>query len=220
MNIKKVILKCVIFLVILLVVFIAIFKLDLLNSKEFAKLENYINSYGHIGGLVYIAIFTLRSLVLVLPYSVMVVIGGHIFGPFKGFIYSMISVILSASLAFFAARTFGKGLVQRLVGDYERQMKIYTDKYGFRVLFLMRLSTLFPFDAVNFAAGLTEISYTKFILANFFGMILETFVLSYIGDNLKYPLSWRFIAAVLFAAAFVVMFLIIKKHREEKIGNK
>ncbi|MDP4091909.1 MAG: TVP38/TMEM64 family protein [Bacillota bacterium] len=214
MKNKRLILKLCIFSLFLFTAFIAAYNLDLFNIKQLVKVENFISSYGHLSAVIFILIFVIRSLFLVLPYTLMVIIGGSIFGPFMGFVFSMVSVFLSASLSYFIARMFGKGVLLKFAGESAKYLDSNIKKYGFRVLFFMRLSSLFPFDLINFGAGLAEIKYKQFIAADCLGLIPETLVLSYVGDNLKYPFSWRFaICLLLIAALFIIPFIIRKWHK-------
>lgn len=182
-----------------------LYKSGYFNSFGCSKIRICIHSFGKFAAAAYILVFSLRTLLVFFPYSVMVMLGGSLFGPFWGFLYSMISVFISASLAFYLGRFLRKDAVRKILGGRLKLMDSKLEKHGFKVLLLMRISALFPFDAVNYAAGLTRMKYRDFILATVLGVTVETFSYAYLGENLKNPFSWRSILAVLLVLLTVAL---------------
>ena len=173
-----------------------VFKLNLHSQEGYEAIGRYINSFGSLAALIYIIFFTLRTLVFVLPYFIMVIIGGNIFGQLPGFLYSMAAVFTSASLAFFLARYLGKDFARRFVKGKLQELDFKVETHGFRIILLMRLSSVVPFDIFNYAAGVTRMRYKDFILGTVLGIIPETFSLTYVGSNIFNPLSGKFLAAL------------------------
>src|SRR5262249_26419709 len=57
--------------------------------------------------------------------------------------------------------------------------------HGFKIVFLLRLSPLFPFGFLNYALGLTKISFREYVLASWIGMLPGTVMYVYLGSTLK-----------------------------------
>ena len=52
---------------------------------------------------------------------------------------------------------------------------------GGKVVFLIRLSPVFPFNALNYALGLTRVRFREYVPASALGMIPGTFMYVYAG---------------------------------------
>jgi hypothetical protein len=50
---------------------------------------------------------------------------------------------------------------------------------------LLRLSPIVPFNALNYALGITDMSFLSYSVASLFGMIPGTILYCYVGSTLK-----------------------------------
>jgi uncharacterized membrane protein YdjX (TVP38/TMEM64 family) len=189
----------------------------LTGKFDYVSVSKFINSYGSFAALIFIAIFSIRTLLVIFPYSILVILGGSIFGPVNGFIYSMVSVFISATLAFFTSRFLGKSHIQRLLKGKVKRLDSQIERHGFKFIFLVRVSVIFPFDVLNYAAGLTKVKYNSFILGTVLGIIPETFSLTYLGHSIKAPLSTSFLLSLLLVLATVMIPLFFKKSKMSSI---
>lgn len=218
MRNKNVFLKIVLLSVVLIVVAIIVFALFKFSvfGKFMGKSEEYIGYCGKFASLIYILIFSLRTLFVFFPYSLMVTLGGGIFGYFEGFIYSMLAVFISATFAFYISRFFGMNTVNKLLRGKIKRFDLNIEEHGFKIILFMRVSLIFPFDILNFAAGLTKVRYRDFILGTLLGILPETFSLSYLGANLKNPYSMNFIISIIMVILLVIIPLAVKKFKKRK----
>ncbi len=53
---------------------------------------------------------------------------------------------------------------------------------GFRIVFLLRLSPVFPFNVLNYTLGLTRVRLRDYVLASLLGMLPGTFLYVYLGS--------------------------------------
>ena len=53
---------------------------------------------------------------------------------------------------------------------------------GFKLVFLLRLSPLIPFDVLNYALSLTRVSLGRYVLASAIGMLPGTALYVYLGS--------------------------------------
>jgi uncharacterized membrane protein YdjX (TVP38/TMEM64 family) len=219
MKNKGLYIKILIFFVVVFLGLAILLKLNLLSKENLDKviyiLEVYLSKNKQAAPILFIAVFVMRTFFVIFPYTIMVVIGGKIFGPFLGIILSIISVFISSTAAFYLSRHFGfKFIEKRLKGRlYSIENKI--EKNGLKLIFLMRLSMLFPFDIISFTAGVTKIKYRKFILGTILGVIPETVSLNFLGSNIGNPFSKEFFVSIILVIIFVLVIPIaIKKSKQ------
>jgi len=146
----------------------------------------YLGGLGVWSGLAFIIAYTVRPLVF-FPTSIMTPLSAVLFGPVMGWIYTYIGENLSATVAFFAARYFGRNFVKENENSF---IKKYDEKLrccGFETVLMLRLIPLFPFDFVNYASGLSAIRYRSYIGATLLGVIPGLTAYIFLGGSLANP---------------------------------
>ncbi len=128
--------------------------------------------------------FYIVACVLFIPGSVITLGAGALFGLWKGFIAVWIGSNLGAIAAFLVGRTIARDWVARKVAEYPRFAAIdeAVGRESFKIILLLRLSPIFPFNFLNYALGLTKASVGSFALASFIGMIPGTLMYVYLGS--------------------------------------
>jgi uncharacterized membrane protein YdjX (TVP38/TMEM64 family) len=53
---------------------------------------------------------------------------------------------------------------------------------GFKIVFLLRLSPAFPFNLLNYALGLTRVSFAAYVAASLTGMLPAAMMYVYLGS--------------------------------------
>lgn len=154
-------------------------------------IKRYILSYGKFSALVFIIIYSLKPILFVVPASLLSIMAGGIFGPWKAFFMSMISCFLSASFAFFLAKKLGKPFVDKILKGKVMKLDSGIEKHGFIIMLLMRLSFVFAYDPLSYAAGLTSMKYRDFILGTVIGIIPEMICYSFMGKNFERGFSLK-----------------------------
>jgi len=155
------------------------------SSPSFlAFLQNtlqWINGLGALGGVVFIAIYILATLAF-LPAAILTLGAGVIFGVIWGSLYVFIGATLGAVAAFLVGRYVARGWVKQKISSYKKFANIdqAVSKEGLKIVFLIRLSPLFPFNLLNYALGVTSVSLKDYFLASF-GMIPGTIMYVYLG---------------------------------------
>lgn len=145
---------------------------------EFAA---WVQALGALGPIVFILGYIGASVAFV-PGSVLTLAAGAIFGLFWGTIYVMVGATLGATTAFLVSRYIARSSVEdRLVGN-ERFEAIdrAVGEEGFKIVFLLRLSPVFPFNVMNYALGLTNVRLVDFVAASI-GMLPGTLLYIYYG---------------------------------------
>ena len=148
----------------------------LLPVKDWlVKVLQWTQSLG-LWGPVFVVGFYIVVCVLFLPGSVLTFGTGFIFKLFVGTITVSIGSTLGASAAFFLGRTFGRDWIAKKIAANEKFAAIDNaiGHQSFKIVLLTRLSPVFPFSLLNYAFGLTKVSFTKYILGSWLGMLPGT----------------------------------------------
>lgn len=216
---KKSIYKVLIFLPIFSLFLVLVLKFNLLSKENIDKciknIEVYLHQNREIAPILFTAIFVLRTFFVIFPYTIMAVIGGKIFGPTLGIFLSLIGVFLSSSMAFLISRHIGVSFFEKRLKGSLFSLEDRIEKSGSKIIFLLRLSMLFPFDIISFTAGVTKIKYRNFIIGTILGVIPEVVTLNVLGSNIGNPLSKRFYLSIVLVVIFIIFIpIIIKKSRQ------
>ncbi len=158
-------------------------KVSSLNLQEF--LQNalqWINSLGAIGGIVFIGIYIIATLAF-LPAALLTLGAGVIFGVTWGSVYVFIGATLGAIAAFLVGRYLAQGWVKEKISSYKKFAIIdkAVSKEGLKIVLLVRLSPLFPFNLLNYALGITSVSFQDYLIGSV-GMIPGTIMYVYFGS--------------------------------------
>ena len=169
-------------IVIFIIVDIAAALLFLPFRDWFTHFEAYVKSLGSIGPIVMAAAYVVTTILFV-PGSALTIGSGTLFGLRTGFLVVLIGANLGALCAFLLARTLLREKVTKWAeGNAKfRSLDRAIGRQGFKMVFLSRLSPVFPFNLLNYLLGLTAIPTRAYILANLFGMLPGMFLYVYIG---------------------------------------
>jgi uncharacterized membrane protein YdjX (TVP38/TMEM64 family) len=142
----------------------------------------WVNSLGVWGAIAYIIIYNLATL-LFIPGALLTLKGGCLFGLVWGSVYVLIAAIVGATLAFLIGRYLSRDWVCQQLEKYPKFKAIdqAVAQEGWKIVLLTRLSPLFPFNLLNYAFGVTQISLKDYILGSF-GILPGTVMYVYIGS--------------------------------------
>ncbi len=167
-------------------------------------------------GAVYIA-----ATVFMLPGAILGLGAGFLFGVIPGVITISVASTLGAGAAFLMGRFLARDWVAEKVASMPRfaALDAAVAREGFKIVFLTRLSPLFPFNLLNYAYGLTGVPFTQYFFASWIGMLPGTILYVYLGsaahslaalaagDTPKSPLEQVFFWGGLVLALVVVIFV-------------
>lgn len=122
------------------------------------------------------------GIVLFVPASILTLAAGAIFGVWAGTGFVFVAATMGSVGAFLLARSGLRDWVARKVAGDPRlgALDRAIADSGWRIVFLMRLSPVFPFTLLNYALGLTRVRLRDFILASI-GTIPGTFAYVFYG---------------------------------------
>jgi uncharacterized membrane protein YdjX (TVP38/TMEM64 family) len=141
-----------------------------------------VKSLGWWAPLIYILAYNIAT-ILFLPGSLLTLKGGCLFGWWWGTIYTTIGAMIGAVFAFLIGRHFSRNWVRQKTIKYPKFKLLNTavEQDGLKIVVLTRLSPIFPFNLLNYAFGLTDISLKDYTLGSL-AMIPATITYSYIGS--------------------------------------
>jgi uncharacterized membrane protein YdjX (TVP38/TMEM64 family) len=150
-------------------------------GRRLPEFAMWVAGLGPWGPIVFIAGYTVATIALV-PGSALTLAAGAIFGLTRGVIYTFIGATLGASVAFLISRYVARSAVERRLADSPHFAAIdrAIATYGRRIVFLLRLSPVFPFNLLNYGLGLTKVRFVDYAAASV-GMLPGTLLYVYYG---------------------------------------
>jgi uncharacterized membrane protein YdjX (TVP38/TMEM64 family) len=144
----------------------------------------WVRGLGTIGALVYIFVY-IAAAVLMFPASLLTLAAGFLYGPLWGTLLVSPTSVLAATLAFLLGRSVAREWIKHRIETNPRFSAVdaAVGENGAKVVFLLRLSPIFPFTLLNYSLGLTRVRLRDFILASFVGMLPGTFLYVYLGSS-------------------------------------
>lgn len=140
-----------------------------------------VHALGPAAPTAFILVYAL-AVVALIPASLLTIAGGAVFGLVRGVLFALAGATLGSAMAFLLGRHAFRHLVERRLATMPRFTAVEraVSARGLRIVFLLRLSPLVPFNFLNYALGLTTISLADFVAASV-GMVPGTIVYAYGG---------------------------------------
>ncbi len=210
-------------ILILLVLAAVIGALNLTGATRFldqAYLRQWVESWGLLAPLVYILIYTVAP-VLFLPGLPITIVGGILFGPFWGVVYTITGATAGASAAFLVARyAAGDVIRHRLTSPRWRRLDEGVTRHGWKIVAFTRLIPVFPFNLLNYAFGLTAIPFLHYVVVSFICMLPAciAFIVfsSSLPDLIRGRVSPAFAAGIVLVGAVMTLPVVYRYWRSKK----
>jgi uncharacterized membrane protein YdjX (TVP38/TMEM64 family) len=147
------------------------------------QLVALIRESGAWGVLLFVAVYAVSTVAL-LPGSVLTMLAGFVYGPVYGLLVVVPAALLGATSAFLLGRTVLRDWVRRKMAQSPRTKALdqAIDRDAFKLVLLLRLSPLVPFNVLNYALSLSGISLGRFVLATLIGEIPGGWLYVYLGS--------------------------------------
>jgi uncharacterized membrane protein YdjX (TVP38/TMEM64 family) len=183
-------------------------------------LQRRMLDLGICGVLIFAAVFVAATLVLA-PDWPLAIAAGMVYG-FGAVPLVLVAAIAAASLAFLAARYLGRHRVRALLATNRKFAAVdnAVTEQGWKIVALLRLSPLVPFNVQNYLFGITEIPFLHYFAASCAGTIPGTVLFVSIGafGNVSGgPLEWAFLGVGLAATAIVP--LLVTRKATQKLAE-
>lgn len=191
------------FAIIAAIMLVAVFLMQKIGVSELREL---IGEHVLFAPIIYVLCFAILPIFL-FPVPVLAVVAGAVFGLFAGSLYTIIGAMINSVLMFYIARFLGF----RAVSDFTQNskskiLKTLGEPGGkFSLILILRLMPLVPYNALNYACGVMNVSLRDYVVATFVGIVPATFIMVNLGEKALDMRSNGFIIACVLMAALVVL---------------
>jgi uncharacterized membrane protein YdjX (TVP38/TMEM64 family) len=180
-NVKTIIVKLIMIVTTILSLYFIyiLYKNGVLTDKN--KMKEFLGGYLLYAPFIFMFIQVISIVFPIIPGGITTVVGVLMFGPLKGFIYNYISICLGSVLVFWISKKYGQNAVKLIIGDktYQRYSG-WLDK-GKRFDKAFAIAIFFPVapdDILCYLAGLTKMSFNRYLLIITVGKPLSILVYS------------------------------------------
>jgi uncharacterized membrane protein YdjX (TVP38/TMEM64 family) len=134
-------------------------------------------------GAIWFGLLYVLGTVLFAPGSILTIGAGAVYGPVWGTILVSLSSTIGAACAFLVSRYVARDQVRAWIEKKPELVALdqaVTRKGGW-IVFLLRLSPVFPFNLLNYALGLTGVRFWTYLLTSWIGMLPGTIAYVLVG---------------------------------------
>jgi uncharacterized membrane protein YdjX (TVP38/TMEM64 family) len=126
----------------------------------------------------------IASTIAVLPGSLLTLAAGFAYGPVWGLAIASPASVAGATCAFLVGRTLARDWASRKIGTAPRMRALdaAVEREGLKLVLLLRLSPLFPFNVLNYALSLTRVRLSQYVIGSAVGMLPGTLLYVYLGS--------------------------------------
>ena len=191
------------FAIIAAIMLVAVFLMQKIGVSELREL---IGEHVLFAPMIYVLCFAILPIFL-FPVPVLAVVAGAVFGLFAGSLYTIIGAMINSVLMFYIARFLGFRAVSDFTQNSKSKILKTLGKPGgkFSLILILRLMPLVPYNALNYACGVMNVSLREYVVATFVGIVPATFIMVNLGEKALDMRSNGFIIACVLMAALVVL---------------
>ncbi|AGB41124.1 hypothetical protein Halha_1176 [Halobacteroides halobius DSM 5150] len=175
--------KVAVFVAVIAAVILVINQLGYMKYfKNPQLLKSAIDGLGFWGPVVFILMW-IASAIFLLPGGALGLVGGLLFGPWMGTLYTIFGATIGAVCAFLAGKYVARDMVKGMVENNPKLQKIDqgVEEEGWRFLMLTRLVPIFPYNVQNYVYALTSIDLLSYTVATFVFMLPGCLAFSFAG---------------------------------------
>lgn len=215
--------KFLLFLLFLAMVIVMVRTTGASRYLEQQTLRTWIEGTGVLAPIVYMLVYSIAP-ALFLPGLPITIVGGILFGPFWGVVYTIISSTMGACVAFLVSRYLAREWVaEKLKSPRWRRLDEGVEKNGWKVVAFTRLIPLFPFNLLNYAFGLTKIGFRQYAVATFLCMLPACIAYivfsSSLLDLIRGRVSLTFITGLFLVVLVSLSPLLYRRYKSKQGGD-
>jgi len=146
------------------------------------EFDQWILAKGPEGLLIFTAGYAAAT-VLLIPGSLLTMATGFAFGIFWGITVATVGSAIGDTIAFLIARYLARENIRRFALRNHKftAMDDAIGEHGWKIVLLLRLSPLIPFNMSNYLYGLTAIRFWPYVFASVAGTLPANLVFVYVG---------------------------------------
>lgn len=176
-----------------------------LRGFDWHRLDQAVRASGAWAPLLCIGLMAFFT-VFFLPTTLVGILVGLLYGVWTGLPICLAGLALGMGTSFLIARYLARDWIERRIGDTRlfRRLEEHMRREGWKLVLFTRLLPINPFTFLNYAYGLTRISFGRYLLASTVGVIPNVLALLWTthaaGRLARGELDWT-ILVLLFAGA-------------------
>ncbi len=179
------------------------------------KIKEWIKQLGLLGPLVIILLIAMAIVISPIPSAPVALVSGAIYGHTLGTIYVVIGAVTGAIAAFMIARKLGYDYVNKKISAHLPVKLVGSQNTLMLIVFFTRLAPFISFDIISYAAGLTQLTLFRFILASFFGILPISFLLAHFGSKASNGEMQGIAFALLFLGALTIISMLLHSRKRK-----
>lgn len=152
---------------------------QIFTSEE--ALANLLDGFGGYAAFVFIGIQIIQTVVPIIPGGLTIPMGVIMFGMANGFMLNFVGIMIGSIINFWLARKLGRPIVEVLVNrhKFDKYTRWLEDEKRFEKLFTFGMFfPLSPADLLCYIAGLSKLSFSKYLFILSLGKPITLFIYS------------------------------------------
>jgi len=179
-----------------------------------AGLTELIRSLGPGGMAASVGLMVAHSFVP-FPAELLTMANGMVYGPWLGSLVTWIGAMLGAFASFGLTRWLGRPFVVKVLTDRQLcRLDEWATRQGVATLLLSRLLPVVSFNLINYAAGLTPVSWWTFAWTTGLGIVPMTALMVTMGSRLHLFPWWVWLLA---AAVLLLLWLVWSRRKNPQV---
>lgn len=191
--------KIIMILVFWAIVVLILYSFGLLTT-DFNKIKAIIGNNPIKMRCLFVFLSTVR-VAFFIPQTVFVISGSMIFGPYEGFLLSVLSLVISQSIMYITGRYFQEQVLGRAFLEKGKENIAILKKHGYKVLALGIACPVTPSDLITASAACIKLDYKKCIATIVMADAPMIFLYGFLGTKLEECIVIKVIAVL--AIAFI-----------------
>lgn len=182
------------------------------SSWSIATIQDQIHAAGPAAPWAFMGLYAIAT-VLMLPGAPLTLSAGFLFGPLSGVAYAWIGASVGALAAYAVGRP-GRGPLHAWLHRRFARVTRYVDDHSLGAVLTLRLVPLVPFNALNYALGLTGVPPRPYVVGTLLGILPGTTAYVLFGAAAGSSTKWSspaFYAPLLLAILLTVVGVLIAK---------
>lgn len=176
----------------------------------------YVKSWGMWGHFGLVGLMIVHSFVP-FPAELVAIAAGMCFGAVWGTVLTWIGAMAGALLAFGLSRKLGRPFVADVLAPKQMaKIDSWSSTTGITALIVVRLIPVIAFNLVNYAAGLTQVTWWRFSWTTAIGILPITVLMAVMGEQMREPtlFDWLFLIV-----AGLLIVLVVHTARRNGFGE-
>jgi uncharacterized membrane protein YdjX (TVP38/TMEM64 family) len=148
-------------------VIVIVFLIARIAGSGVPRFTAWVSAQGAWAPVAYLAGYVVLTVAFV-PGALPTMAAGAIFGLGEGTLYAFLGEVLGGIASFVVARSVARPLVEARLKSSPRFAALdrAVAREGRRIVFMLRLSPAIPFNALNYALGVTTIRFVDYVVAS------------------------------------------------------